>query len=129
MAEHILTDYENALKDAKKSVLTMASIASENLRNSVKGLFERNEDLLNDAIVEDEEVNALERSVDREGMQILLRYHPVATDLRSVIAAMKISTNLERIADQASNIARRSRKIIAKPEVPEVRMVEPVFAV
>ena len=125
---HILTDYENALKEARKSVLTMASLASEILRNSVKGLFDRNEDLLNDAIVEDEEVNTLERIVDREGMEILLRYNPVATDLRSVISAMKISTNLERIADQGSNIARRSRKIITKPEVPETRLIEPIYA-
>ena len=125
--EHILTDYENALKDAKRSVLTMASIAAENLRNSIKGLLERNEDLCNDAIVEDEEVNAYERSIDRDGMDILLRFNPVATDLRSVIAAMKISTNLERIADQAGNIARRARKTLNKPEVPEVRLIEPVY--
>ena len=72
-------------------------------------------------------MNALERTVDRDGMEILIRYHPVATDLRPVISPMKVSTNLERIADQASNIARRARKILAKPEVPEVRLIEPVF--
>lgn len=125
---HILGEYETALKQAKKSVLTMASIASENLSNSVKGLLERNEDLCNDAIAEDEEVNAFERSIDKEGMEILMRYNPVATDLRSVIASMKISTNLERIADQAENIARRARKILKKPELAESRLIEPVFA-
>ncbi len=129
MAEgHILTDFQSALKQAKNSVLTMASIAGENLNNSVKGLMERNEDLCNDAIAEDEEVNAFERSIDKEGMEILLRFNPLATDLRTVIAAMKVSTNLERISDQAENIARRSRKILQKPEVPEVRLVDPVYA-
>ncbi|NNE92680.1 MAG: phosphate signaling complex protein PhoU, partial [Verrucomicrobiales bacterium] len=111
----------------KKSVLTMASIAAENLNNSVKGLLERNEDLLNDAIAEDEEVNAYERSIDKEGMEILMRFNPVATDLRTVVSAMKVSTNLERIADQAENIARRARKILKQPEVAETRMIEPVF--
>jgi len=125
---HILGDYETALKQAKKSVLTMASIASENLSNSVRGLLDRNEDLCNDAIAEDEEVNAFERSIDKEGMEILMRYNPVATDLRSVIASMKISTNLERIADQAENIARRARKIIKKGELAEVNLIEPVYA-
>ncbi len=126
---HILGDYETALKQAKKSVLTMASIASENLSNSVRGLLDRNEDLCNDAIAEDEEVNAFERSIDKEGMEILMRYNPVATDLRSVIASMKISTNLERVADQAENIARRARKILKRPELPESNLIEPIFAI
>ncbi len=124
---HILADFESALKHAKKSVLTMASIASENLNNSVKGLLERNEDLCNDAIAEDEEVNAFERSIDKEGMEILARFNPLATDLRTVVAAMKVSTNLERISDQAENIARRARKVLNKPEVPEVHLIEPVY--
>ena len=125
---HIFSEYDVALKDAKKSVLTMASIAKENLRNSIRGLLDRDEDLCNDAIAEDEEVNSYERSIDKEGMEILLRFNPVATDLRAVVAAMKISTNLERIADQAENIARRARKILKKPEVPETQMIEPLFA-
>jgi phosphate transport system protein len=124
---HILSEYDEALKHAKASVLTMASIASDNLHNSVHGLLERNEDLCNDAIVEDEEVNAFERSIDRESMEILTRYNPVATDLRSVIGTMKVSNNLERIADQAENIARRARKVLKKPELPDANLVEPVY--
>ncbi len=124
---HTLSDYEEALKNTKSSVLTMGSIASENLANAIKGLLERNEDLCNDAIAEDEEVNAYERSIDKEGMEILMRFNPVATDLRAVVGAMKISTNLERIADQAENIARRARKILKKNEIDEVRLIEPVF--
>lgn len=124
---HTLSDYEAALKNTKNSVLTMGSIASENLANAVKGLLERNEDLCNDAIAEDEEVNTFERSIDKEGMEILMRFNPVATDLRAVVSAMKISTNLERIADQAENIARRARKILKKIEIAEARLIEPVF--
>tara|TARA_R110000850_G_scaffold252215_6_gene377389 strand:+ start:143 stop:838 length:696 start_codon:yes stop_codon:yes gene_type:complete len=124
---HILGDYDTALNHSKKSVLTMASIASENLRNSVRGLLDRNEDLCNDAIAEDEEVNAFERSIDKESMEILMRYNPVATDLRSVIASMKTSNNLERIADQAENIARRARKVLKRPELPQTRLIEPVY--
>ena len=124
---HILSEFEAALKNARGSVLTMASIASENLDNAVKGLLDRNEDLCNDAIAEDEEVNAYERSIDKEGMEILLRFNPLATDLRAVVAGMRISTNLERIADKAENIARRARKIMKKPGVPEAHLVEPVY--
>jgi phosphate transport system protein len=125
---HIFSEYDLALEHARASILTMASIASENLRNAVRGLLDRNEDLCNDAIAEDEEVNAFERTVDRDNMAILTRFNPIATDLRSVIATMKVSNNLERIADQAGNIARRARKIINKPEVPQIHLVEPVYA-
>ncbi len=124
---HTLHDYELALKNAKKSVLTMASLATENLKNAITGLLERNEDLCNDAIAEDEEVNNYERRIDKEGMEILLRFNPVASDLRSVISAMKVSTNLERISDQAENIARRARKIIKSPEMPNTALVEPIY--
>ena len=125
--KHTLGDFEDSLRNTRTSVLTMASIAQQNLCNAVNGLLERNEALCNDAIAEDEEVDLLERSIDRGGMEILMRFNPVATDLRMVVAAMKISTNLERISDQAVNIARRSRKILKKGAVPEVNLIGPVF--
>lgn len=126
---HILGEFDAVMKQAKDSVLEMASKANENLERAVKGLLENNEDLCNQAIVDDEEVNAYERSIDREGMDILLRFNPVASDLRSVVAFMKIATNLERIADQAENIARAGRKILRKAEVEAVELVEPVYLI
>ena len=125
--KHTLGNFDEALKNTRAMVLTMASLAQTNLVNAVNGLLERNEDLCNDAIAEDEEVNSYERNIDKEGMEILMRFNPVATDLRVVVAAMKISTNLERISDQAENIARRARKILKKGEVAEVRLIEPIF--
>ncbi|MDF1811911.1 MAG: phosphate signaling complex protein PhoU [Verrucomicrobiales bacterium] len=125
---HIIRDFDSSLKGMKASVLHMAAIAGGNLDNAVHGLLQRNEDLCNDAIAEDEEVNAYERSIDKEGMEILLRFNPLASDLRAVVASMKVSTNLERIADQSENIARRARKIIKKNEVPEIQLIKPVHA-
>ncbi|MDF1751204.1 MAG: phosphate signaling complex protein PhoU [Verrucomicrobiales bacterium] len=127
--KHTLGDFEDSLRNTRKSVLTMASFAQQNLGSAVNGLLQRNEDLCNDAIAEDEEVNGLERSIDQGGMEILMRFNPVATDLRMVVAAMKISTNLERIADQAVNIARRSRKILKKGHVAETALVGPIYEI
>lgn len=104
----------------------MADLAAGNLENAVGGLLQRKESLCNDAIADDEEVNSLDRSIDKDGIEILLRFTPLATDLRSVVAAMKVATNLERVSDQAGNIARRARKIISKPEVPETRLISPI---
>lgn len=127
VSPHILHEFEDSLKEIKSSVLKMAAIAAENLENAVTGLLERNEDLCNDAIAEDEEVNNYERKIDKDSMEILLRFNPLASDLRAVVGSMKISTNLERIADQAENIARRARKNLKKTEVPEVHLIKPVY--
>lgn len=124
---HILTNFETALENLRKDVLMMASLASRSIDNARKGLFERDEDWCNTVIADDEEIDALEIQIDNSGMDIMLRYHPFASDLRNVIAAMKTSVNLERGADQAVGIARRARKLIALPSLPEIARIEPLF--
>jgi len=108
-------------------VLTMASVSQQNLDNAIRGLLSRNPELCNEAIAEDDDVNAYERTVDREGFEILMRFNPVATDLREVLSGMKVANNLERISDQAESIARRSRKILKATEVPEIKGIEPIY--
>lgn len=124
---HILTTFEEALRSLRNDVLMMASLTERNLENTRKGLFERDEDWCNTVIADDEEIDTLEVQVDREGINVMLRFHPLASDMRNVIATMKLSVNLERIADQAVNIARRGRKLIARPEVTEVQGLLPIF--
>ncbi|NOY00536.1 MAG: phosphate signaling complex protein PhoU [Verrucomicrobia bacterium] len=125
--EHILTSFEDALRDSRSSVLRMASVAQQNLEHAVSGLLTRNIELCNEAIAADDEVNAFEKAIDRDGMEILMRFSPVATDLRHVLAAMKIANNLERISDEAEGIARRARKIAKYPQIPETAMMEPLY--
>lgn len=105
----------------------MASTAELNLEHAIQGLLERNADLCGAAIADDEEVDQLEKRIDQEGMRILALYNPVASDLREVVAAMKMATNIERVSDEAGNIARRARLVIKNPEVPESKLLEPVY--
>ena len=114
---HTFGNFSTALREARNSVLRMASIAEQNLENAVRGLLTRNSELCNEAIVEDDEVNNLERRIDADSFEILMRYNPVASDLREVIAGMKVANNLERVSDEAQNIARRARKILKHPEL------------
>jgi len=123
----MLGNFEAALREARESVFRMASVAEQNLEAAVRGLLTRNAELCNEAIAEDEEVNTLERKIDADCFQILMRYNPVASDLREVLAGMKVANNLERISDEAQNIARRARKILKKPEVAEVVLIEPLY--
>ena len=126
-SRHIFTDFDSALEDLRKNVLMMASLTVRNLENARRGLFERDEDWCNTVIADDEEIDTLEIQVDRDGIEIMLRFHPVASDLRQVIAAMKMSVNLERVADQTVGIARRARKLNANVLLPETAETEPLF--
>ncbi|MEI7929507.1 MAG: phosphate signaling complex protein PhoU, partial [Verrucomicrobiales bacterium] len=108
-------------------VLTMAGLARLNLERAMQALFERNLELANAVIADDNEVDELERRVDQLGMDVLVRFHPVATDLRMVVTSMKISMNLERISDHAVNISKRARKLCATTVLPDVNLLEPLY--
>lgn len=127
-SEHILHDFDQAISALRGEVLAMATQARLNVERAVQSLLTRDRDLANAVIGDDNEVDEMERKVDQLGMEILVRFHPMATDLRLVLSSMKISINLERISDHATSIAKRARKIAAKDELPDVSMVEPVYA-
>lgn len=125
---HTFTPFENALRDARGQILRMASLAERNLEIAVAGLLTRNAELCNEAIAEDDEVNAIEKRVDADCYGILMRYNPVASDLRQVIAGMRVANNLERVSDEAQSIARSARRVLKHPEVGAVNLIEPVYA-
>ncbi|MCI0745635.1 MAG: phosphate signaling complex protein PhoU [Verrucomicrobia subdivision 3 bacterium] len=124
---HILATFDEALNALRQDVLMMASLTERNLTSARKGLFERNDEACNHVIADDEAIDQLEKQVDRDGVALLTRFQPVASDLRQVISAMKISSNLERIADQATSIARKARKLNQQSELPEVSLLQPMF--
>ncbi|MFZ0615983.1 MAG: phosphate signaling complex protein PhoU [Chthoniobacterales bacterium] len=121
---HTLTNFTVSLDHLRGSVLMMSSLTQRNLKNSIKGLMERDDDWCNNSIADDEEIDMLEMQIDKEGIDVMSRFQPVASDLREVISSIKIGANIERVADQAVNIARRARKINEHPEVPELHLLD-----
>jgi phosphate transport system protein len=126
--KHILGTFDEALGSLRNNVLMMAGLAERSLERAMKGLIERDDDICANAIADDEEIDQLEMQIDKDGVDILLRFQPVASDLRRVVSAMKLSSNLERIADQATNIARRARKLNQHPPLPELELILPMNA-
>src|SRR2546430_1210785 len=106
----------------------MAGLAERTLDRAVEGLLQRDNNLCVTAIADDEEIDQLEKQIDKDGVDVLLRFQPVASDLRRVVSAMKLSPNIERVADQATNIARRARKLNRHPPLPEVELIDPMYA-
>ena len=126
--KHILGTFDEALSSLRNNVLMMAGLAERTLDRAIKGLLQRDDNLCTTAIADDEEIDQLEKQIDKDGIDVLLRFQPVASDLRRVVAAMKLSPNIERIADQATNIARRARKLNRHPPLPEVEIIVPIQA-
>lgn len=126
--KHILGAFDDALASLRNNVLMMASLTTRSLENALNGLAERDDDLCATSIADDEEVDQLEKQVDKDGIDLLLRFQPVASDLRRVVAAMKLCSNLERMADQGVNIARKARKLNRHPALPEAVLIEPMRA-
>jgi phosphate transport system protein len=123
---HILGTFDDALGSLRNNVLMMSSLTERSLDRAVNGLMQRDDELCVLAIADDEEIDQLEKQVDKDGVELLLRFQPVASDLRRVVSAMKLSSNLERMADQAVNIARKARKLNHHPALAEVDFIEPM---
>ena len=127
MPKHILGTFDEALASLRNNVLMMSGLTERSLERAMKGLFERNDNVCANAIADDEEIDQLEKQIDKDGVDVLLRFQPVASDLRRVVSAMKLSSNLERMADQATTIARRARKLNQHPPLPEVELIRPMY--
>jgi phosphate transport system protein len=98
--------FEQDLDQIKQQVLTMAGLVEKSLDDIAKVLVERDLELAREVIRGDDRIDACEIEVDRLATEFIARHQPMATDLRFVIVAIKLGPGLERIADNAVNIAR-----------------------
>jgi len=126
-AKHIISSYDAALYGLRNDVLMMSSLTDRILQTAFEAFLTRNSELCDQVIAEDEEIDTLEKQVDQDGVGLLIRFHPVASDMRQVVSAMKVSTNLERIGDQSVTIARRAKRLNFRRLVSEVALLEPAY--
>jgi phosphate transport system protein len=116
------------ISNIRETLLMMASLANRNLSLALRALVERDEKLAASVEAEDSQLDELEVSIDELVIKHMATHAPVATDCRFMLVASKISSNLERIADQAVSIARRSlelnREPLLKPLIDIPRMAE-----
>ena len=103
------------ISNIRQTLLMMASLANRNLALGMRALIERDEKLAASVEAEDSQIDELEVTIDELVINHMATHAPVATDCRFMLVASKISSNLERIADQAVAIARRSRELNKEP--------------
>ncbi len=114
------------LEHLKETLLKMAALVEAAIKGSVESLVERDSELARRVIEEDHKINTYDVHIDEEGVRLLALKQPMGKDLRFITTAMKITTDLERIADNAVNIAERAlelnREPLLKPYIDIPRM-------
>jgi len=113
MARH----FHEELDGLKQTLLAMGALVEDQIRLTMRALVERDDALAESVIERDREVNAYDVEVDEKCVELLALHQPTAGDLRFLTTAMKIVTDLERIGDQAVNIAQRARELNVEPQL------------
>jgi phosphate transport system protein len=107
--------WELQLGEIREQLLMMSGLAERNLAVSMRALIERDDKLCDVAEAEDTQIDQLEIHIDELVITYMATHGPIARDCRLMLAASKIASNLERIGDQATTIARRSRELNKEP--------------
>ena len=107
--------FEAELQNLRNQLLTMGGMVEERVHRAVHALVHRNEEEAKRIIASDKEINDLQMDVDNRCLKLLATQTPLAVDLRLITSAMKINADLERIGDQAVNVAESVLVLIPQP--------------
>jgi phosphate transport system protein len=107
-AEHIIKAYDQELDQLNNTIAQMGGLAEIQLANAIEAVVERDTELASQTVEADARIDALEHQVQDQVVRLLALRQPMARDLRNIVAALKISSDLERIGDYATNVAKRS---------------------
>lgn len=113
MPAHLLREVENL----KKDILALGALAEQAVRDATQAMEDRDEELARRVIDNDITLDEMEVQVEESCLKILALYQPVATDLRFIIAVLKINSDLERVGDLAVNVAERAAFLATQPPV------------
>lgn len=122
--EHTSKQYDAELESVRAKVLEMGGLVESQIVNALKSLIEADTELAKQVMDIDAQVNALEVLIDENCNQIIARRQPAAGDLRMVMTMVKTITDLERIGDEATKIARTALRIYEQDRMYKPRFIE-----
>jgi len=114
-----LRPFEEDLQSLTDMLQEMGALVAHAVQRSVLSLVEKNEDYAHQVIRDESRVDQMEINIDDKVASLIVREQPVARDMRLVVSAIKISTDLERMGDLAVHIAERALSLMAQPPLPE----------
>jgi phosphate transport system protein len=109
--------FHEELEALKQTLLAMGGLVEDQIRRVMRAMLERDDALALEVIERDRQVNQYDVEVDEKCVELLALHQPAASDLRFITTAMKIVTDLERIGDQAVNIAQRAIELHQEPQL------------
>lgn len=112
--------FQEELEQLKARLLEMGGLAEDRVRLAVRALVERKSALVADVLAGDQPINQLHIEIDSRCVKLLALHQPMAVDLRVILSAVKINTDLERVGDLAINIAEAGRRYLTHPPVKEL---------
>jgi phosphate transport system protein len=118
--EHHARHFQTELDELKGRLLEMGGLAEERLQLAVRSVVDRDNALVERVLTGDGAINRLHIEIDDRCFKLLALHQPMAVDLRAIVAAVKINTDLERVGDLAVNIAEAVRRYLQHPPVKEL---------
>jgi phosphate transport system protein len=114
--EHIVRSYEEELAALNTKIAKMGGLAEQVVGQSIDALDRRDPDLAEVTIKEDEVIDELEHEIEEQAIVMIARRQPMAYDLRQIMAALRISADLERIGDLGKNIGKRALAVVGEQQ-------------
>lgn len=121
--DHIVSAFDEELARLTATISRMGGIAESQVAAAIEALSRRNPSLAAKVVQNDARVDQMEEAIDDMAVRLLALRQPMAGDLRAVVSAIKIASDLERIADHAKNIAKRSVDLSRMPDVDATRTI------
>jgi phosphate transport system protein len=118
--ERVVRHFQEELEALQSRLLEMGGLAEERVSAAVQSLVNRNTAAIERVLYGDEPINALHVEIDNRCFKLLALHQPMATDLRAIVAAVKINTDLERVGDLAVNIAEAAKRYATHPRVKKL---------
>ncbi|PYR71636.1 MAG: phosphate transport system regulatory protein PhoU, partial [Acidobacteria bacterium] len=112
--------FQEELSELKTRLLEMGGLAEDRVRAAVRALVERDAAGVDRVLSGDQPINQLHIEIDNRCFKLLALHQPMAVDLRAIVSAVKINTDLERVGDLAINIAEAARRYLRHPPVKEL---------
>ncbi len=111
MSDHIVKAYDSEISSLKTMLAEMGGLAEEQLTNAITALSKRDVALADQVIARDEKLDLLEREIEEKAILTIAKRQPMAMDLREIMVAIRVSSDIERIGDLAKNTAKRTHAI------------------
>jgi phosphate transport system protein len=117
---HTVTAFDDELKEVGRLVAEIGGLAEQQIERGMEALTRGDTDVAQDVIATDKRIDAIQREIEEKSIRMIARRQPMAHDLREIITAIRIASDLERVGDLAKNIGKRVMALQGQAQPPKL---------